>query len=314
MTEKSMQTGHSFKCGVVTLVGRPNVGKSTLINALLKENVTIVSNKPQTTRDRIHCIYNASDMQIVFTDTPGIHIPKHKLGRTLVNRATDSLADADLICYLVESTDRRIGDEDRKILEILGKCGVPVLLLITKSDEIKGDGRRIEEVRSMYSAELLVCGSVSISAKDGSNLDEFIRIISTFLPEGYPLYPDDILIDKSERFLASELIREKILLLTHREVPHSTAVKIEEYKSPLEYPERKELYIRADIYVERPGQKAILIGVGGKRLKEIGRRSRIGIERITGFKVYLDLWVKVRPKWRQSETELRRMGYGKDCN
>ena len=306
------QGENSFKSGIVTLVGRPNVGKSTLINALLKATVTIVSDKPQTTRDRIRCIYNASDMQIVFTDTPGIHTPKHELGRTLVSRATDSISDADLICYLVESTDTCIDTEDMEIIKILKRTGTPIILVATKSDEVKGISGQVDNLRKMYSRELAFLGFISLSARNNSNLDAFIHLLSSFLPQGYPLYPDDILIDKSERFLVSELIREKILLLTHREVPHSVAVKIEEYKSPSEYPERKDLYVRADIYVERSGQKAILIGAGGKRLKEIGRRSRMEIENLTGFKVYLDLWVKIRPKWRQSETELRRMGYGKE--
>lgn len=302
----------NFKSGIVTLVGRPNVGKSTLINSLMKTKVTIVSDKPQTTRDRISCIYNAPDLQIVFTDTPGIHIPKHKLGETLVERATNSIADADVVCYLVESTDRRIGDEDRIILETLSRARVPLILVVTKADMLKNRSSDLEKVKDLYSAEIDFIHMAVLSARERENLDDFISLLSSLLPYGYPYYPEDILIDRSEKFLASELIREQILALTHREVPHSIAVQIEEYKSPLEYPERKDLYIRADIYVERPGQKAIVIGENGRRLREIGRRSRRGIEKMTGFKVYLDLWIKVRPKWRRSERDLRRMGFGRD--
>jgi GTP-binding protein Era len=301
-----------FKSGIVTLVGRPNVGKSTLINSLMKTKVTIVSDKPQTTRDRISCIYNEPDLQIVFTDTPGIHIPKHKLGETLVERARNSMEDADVVCYLVESTDRRIGDEDRIILEYLSKVRVPLILVVTKSDMVRNRLSDLEKVKDLYSAEIDFLHMAVLSARERENLDDFISLLSSLLPFGYPYYPEDILIDRSEKFLASELIREQILSLTHREVPHSIAVKIEEYKSPLEYPERKDVYIRADIYVERPGQKAIVIGENGRQIKEIGRRSRRGIEKMTGFKVYLDLWIKVRPKWRRSERDLKRMGFGRD--
>lgn len=299
---------NQFKSGIVTIIGRPNAGKSTLVNALMDTKVTIVSNKPQTTRNSISCVYNAPDLQIVFTDTPGIHIPKHKLGEVLVDSATSSMMETDLVCYLVEATDTRISEEDKKILQTLKRVRAPILLVITKTDKIRNSQAIIREVSRLYSQEISYFGIIALSSRERKNLDEFVSLISSILPYGYPLYPDDILIDKSERFLASELIREKILALTHREVPHSTFVMIEEYKSPDEYPERKDLYIRADIYVERPGQKAIVIGEGGKRLKEIGRRSRIEIEKLTGYKVYLDLWIKVRPKWRHSEQDLRRMG------
>ena len=303
---------NQFKSGIVTLIGRPNAGKSTLINALMETKVTIVSDKPQTTRNSICCVYNGPDLQIVFTDTPGIHIPQHKLGEALVDTATSSMMDTDLVCYLVEATDTRIREEDKKILQTLKRVRAPVLLVITKTDKIRNSQAIIKEVIRLYSQEISYIGIIALSSRERNNLDKFVSLVSSILPYGYPLYPDDILIDKSERFLASELIREKILALTHREVPHSILVMIEDYKSPGEYPERKDLYIRADIYVERPGQKAIVIGEGGKRLKEIGRRSRIEIEKLTGYKVYLDLWIKVRPKWRQSEQDLRRMGFAKD--
>lgn len=303
---------NQFKSGIVTLIGRPNAGKSTLINALMETKVTIVSDKPQTTRNSISCVYNGPDLQIVFTDTPGIHIPQHKLGEALVDTATSSMMDTDLVCYLVEATDTRIREEDKKILQTLKRVRAPVLLVITKTDKIRNSQPIIREVTRLYSQETSYIGIIALSSRERNNLDHFVSLVSSILPYGYPLYPDDILIDKSERFLASELIREKILALTHREVPHSILVMIEDYKSPDEYPERKDLYIRADIYVERPGQKAIVIGEGGKRLKEIGRRSRIEIEKLTGYKVYLDLWIKVRPKWRHSEQDLRRMGFAKD--
>ncbi len=304
--------GIGFRAGNVVLAGRPNVGKSSLINRLLDYKVSIVSEKPQTTRNVIRCVYNGEDFQIVFTDTPGIHLPKHKLGRTLVDAAFESLEEADLVCYVVEAEDRAVGPEDEEILAVLSKVRTPVLLVVNKCDVVldrKGGGEAaLAAVRSLYEGRLSLCGAVFVSARMGRGLDALIAAIRPHLPEGPPFYDEDILVDRPEKFIAAEIIREKVLLMTHREVPHSVAVEIEEYKSPDEYPERDVLFIRATLYVEREGQKRIVIGDSGARLKEIGRRARMDIETLTGHKVYLDLWIKVRKDWRQSDADLRMLG------
>ena len=304
--------GIGFNAGNVVLAGRPNVGKSSLINKLLDYKVSIVSEKPQTTRNVIRCVYNGDGFQIVFTDTPGIHLPKHKLGRALVDAALESLEEADLVCYVVEAEDRTIGPEDEEIIAVLRTVRTPLLLVVNKCDvvlERKGGGEAaLAAVRSLYEARLPLCGAVFVSARMGKGLDALVGAIRPHLPEGPPFYDDDILVDRPEKFIAAEIIREKALLLTHREVPHSVAVEIEEYKSPDEYPERDVLFIRATLYVEREGQKRIVIGDAGTRLKEIGRRARMDIETLTGHKVYLDLWIKVRKDWRQSDADLRMLG------
>ncbi len=304
--------GIGFNAGNVVLAGRPNVGKSSLINKLLDYKVSIVSEKPQTTRNVIRCVYNGDGFQIVFADTPGIHLPKHKLGRALVDAALESLEEADLVCYVVEAEDRTIGPEDEEIIAVLRTVRTPLLLVVNKCDvvlERKGGGEAaLAAVRSLYEARLPLRGAVFVSARMGKGLDALVGAIRPHLPEGPPFYDDDILVDRPEKFIAAEIIREKALLLTHREVPHSVAVEIEEYKSPDEYPERDVLFIRATLYVEREGQKRIVIGDAGARLKEIGRRARMDIETLAGHKVYLDLWVKVRKDWRQSDADLRMLG------
>ncbi|MDI9369771.1 MAG: GTPase Era [Synergistaceae bacterium] len=297
----------AFRSGKVVLAGRPNVGKSSIINRLLDYKVSIVSEKPQTTRHVIRCVFNSDDCQIVLLDTPGLHLPRHKLGKTLVQAAAESLREGDLVCYVVEIGDRLIGPEDREIISMLSKADAPVLLTVNKCDTPPRRERR-EEVESLYGGELPLRGSVFISARTGMGLDDLVDSIKPFLPEGPPFYDEEMIVDRPEKFLASEIIREKALMLTHREVPHCIAVEIEEYKSPDEYPEREVLYVRASIYVEREGQKRIVIGGGGERLREIGRLARIDIEEFTGHRTFLDLWVKVRKNWRQSENDLRLFG------
>jgi GTP-binding protein Era len=296
-----------FRSGIVVLAGRPNVGKSSLINRLVEYKASIVSDKPQTTRNVIRCVYNGDGFQIVFTDTPGIHLPKHALGRTIVDAAVASMNDANLVCYVVEAGDRSIGDEDEEILACLEKAATPILLVVNKCDTVK-DRDLPERVASIYRSRLSPAGAVAVSAKSGKGLPEMVSFIVKYLPEGPPFYDEDIFVDRPEKFIASEIIREKVLRLTHEEVPHSAAVEIEEYKSPDEYPDREVLFIRATLYVEREGQKRIVIGDKGSRLKEIGRLSRLEIQSLTGHRVYLDLWVKVRSDWRRSESDLRKLG------
>ena len=297
------------KFGVVPIVGRPNVGKSSLLNNILAYKVSIVSEKPQTTRNAIHGIYNEPEMQIVFTDTPGIHRPRHRLGEALVKAAVRSLENADLILYVVEVDDISISPEDDRIIEILQEVSTPIFLVVNKIDQVQQSERRLMAVASLFKEKLPIVGALGVSAKKGYNIDKLVQILKDKLPAGFPWYDEEILTDRPERFLAGEIIREKVLLLTHEEVPHSVAVEVEEYKSPDEYPERDVLYIRANLVVEREGQKTILIGKKGSKIKKIGSFARSDIETMTGHRVFLDLWIKVRPAWRKSEGELWRMGY-----
>ncbi|MDR2523395.1 MAG: GTPase Era [Synergistaceae bacterium] len=294
-----------MRCGVVALVGRPNVGKSSLVNALLKTKAVIVSPKPQTTRNTVRCIYNDSQAQIVFTDTPGIHIPKDKLGRFLADSAAEALENAHVVCWLVEAGDRKIGPEDRQVLEALSDVRCPVVLSVNKCDRAGGP----EQAFELYGATRPFAARAALSAKTGRGVSALVNLLLPFLPEGEPWYAPEILMDGTERFLAGELLRGQVLALLRDEVPHRVAVEVEEYKSPDEYPGRGKLYIRASLIVETAGQKAILIGTSGAMLKKIGRLARMEIERVTGHSVYLELWVKVSPRWRQSDLVLKRLGY-----
>lgn len=296
--------GRTMRCGVVALAGRPNVGKSSLVNALLGARVSIVSPKAQTTRNAVRCIYNDDRAQIVFTDTPGLHRPKDKLGRSLTEAAEDALEGADVVCWLVEAGDRKLRPEDAEVLRVLSVVSRPVVLVVNKADEHDPLG-----ALELYGDRLRFAGRIVVSARKRRNLDALIELLLPLLPEGVPWYDPDILIDGTERFMAAETIRGRVLALLRDEVPHCVAVEIDEYKSPEEYPDRKRLYIRASLIVETAGQKAILIGASGSMLKRIGQSARLEIEALTGQPVYLDLWVKVSPNWRQSDPVLRRLGY-----
>jgi GTP-binding protein Era len=292
-----------MRCGVVALVGRPNVGKSSLVNALLKSKVAIVSPKPQTTRNAIRCIYNDERAQIIFTDTPGIHIPKNKLGRFLTDSVFDALEAANAVCWLVEAADRAVGPEDREVLAALAEVDHPVVLVVNKCD-----ARDPAHALGLYGSERPFVSRVAISARRG-DVAGLIDLLLPLLPEGEPWYDPEILMDSTERFLAAEIISGQNLLLLRDEVPHCVAVEVDEYKSPEEYSDRKKLYIRASLIVETSGQKGILIGERGGMLGRIGRTARVELEKATGHPVYLDLWVKVSPGWRQSDLVLRRLGY-----
>ena len=291
------------RSGFVAIIGKPNVGKSTLLNAWLGEKIAIVSPKPQTTRNRLRGILTQPDAQIIFVDTPGIHQPHHKLGEYMVKTATKAIPDADVVLFMVDVSEMPTA-EDEQIAGLLKEhCQAPVVLVLNKADLLPP-----EKVRPHCDAyfELVEYDDwMMISATRGDNLDKLLDIVKARLPLGPRYYPSDQLTDQNMRFIVAELIREQVLRFVHQEVPHAVAVVVEEWK------ERREdlTYIGANIYVERDSQKAILIGQGGSMLKRIGRAAREEIERFVGTRVYLDLWVKVRKKWRKNEKELRRLGY-----
>ena len=284
-----------MKVGFVGLAGRPNVGKSSLINAIFGRKVVIVTEKPQTTRNRINVIYNDDESQIIFVDTPGIHKPLHRFGEFMVKAAVVALKGVDIVLFVIDAS-RGIGEPERNIADIVNKSKVKVIVDVNKIDlvEISKAERLLEDAAGMIEN---VVGKVLTSAKTGEGISELLSIIKENLEEGEKFYPEDMITDRPLSFMVAELVREKIFLLTREEVPHSTAVIVEEIK------ERPNgvLYIRATIYVERKSQKGILIGKGGQMIKKIGTMAREEIEFLVGKKVYLDLHVKVKEKWRQKD-------------
>lgn len=292
-----------FYSGFVSLVGRPNVGKSTLMNRLIGEKIAIISNKPQTTRNRVQSILTKDDFQIVFIDTPGIHRPRHKLGEYMVKSAETTLNEVDAVLMLIEPTDK-ILETDRLIIEKFAKVKSPVILVINKIDTVERERvfKVIDEYRKLYDfAEI-----VPISAFEGTNTDELLSVIRKYLPEGPQYFPSDMVTDQPERQIASEIIREKALRLLEDEIPHGIAVEITEMKK------RKEgnlVDVRATIFCEKDSHKGIIIGKHGDMLKKIGTKARGDIERLLGSPIYLELWVKVKKDWRDSDFLLKNFGY-----
>jgi len=294
--------------GFVALIGRPNVGKSTLMNTLLGTKVAIVSPRPQTTRNRILGIMTKPQFQIIFMDTPGIHRPKHPLGEYMVNAAQHAIPDADALLFMVDvSVEPTPEDRDIAQLIIQGSPDAPVLLVLNKMDRLKP-----EQVKAHCQAYWNLGGSekwydswMMTSATLGENLDELLEQIVATLPQGPRYYPGDQITDQTERQIAAELIREQVLRYTRQEVPHSVAVVVNEFKARSE----ALTYVSANIFVERTSQKGIIIGKQGKMLKKIGAAARPNIERLTGTKVYLELWVKVSEDWRRNEQQLRHLGF-----
>lgn len=291
-----------FKSGFVAVVGRPNVGKSTLINALIGDKIVIVSDKAQTTRNRIICVYTDQEKQIVFMDTPGIHKPKHKLGEFMVTAAVDSLKEVEAVLFLVAANEKR-GPGDNFIIEQLEKVKVPVYLCVNKIDTLTKED--LLKVIVSYQDAYPFAGVIPISALEKENLDVLLDELTSKLPEGPQYFPEDMITDQPERLLISDMIREKILLTTRDEVPHSIAVEVEEMKTR----DDGTTYIRATIFVERDSQKGIIIGNKGAMLKQLGAQSRLDIQRLLGTKVYLDLWVKVKKDWRNKSGMLSELGY-----
>lgn len=295
---------NDFRSGFVSVIGRPNAGKSTLLNHLLGQKVLIMSDKPQTTRNRIQCILTEERGQIVFLDTPGIHKPKHKLGEYMVGEARESMREVDVILYMVDlSADYGPGEEF--IIEMLKNTKTTCVLVLNKLDLVTKE--QLMPKIMQYSELVDFTAIVPISAKTGENTDELLNVIFNQLSNGPMYYPEDEVTDQPERFIMAELVREKVLQLTRDEVPHSIAVVIEQVE------EKKTLVkVRALIVVERDSQKGIIIGAGGKQLKEIGRLARQDIEALLGSPVFLEMWVKVKKDWRNRPDSLRNYGYGRE--
>ena len=290
-----------YKSGFVTVIGRPNVGKSTLINKIIGQKVAITSDKPQTTRSRIQCILTHDDAQIIFLDTPGIHKPKLKLGEFMLKAAEGTLKEVDAIFFVIDATEK-FGGGEKYILERLNTTTKPVILVVNKVDLLERE--KLLPIIAEYSKRRDFAAIVPISAADGTNIDALIDEAKKFLPEGVQYYPADMITDQPERLIIAELIREKILHATQDEIPHSIAVDVEEFTER----ENGTIFIRATIYVERDSQKGILIGKSGAMLKNIGKLARPEIEMLLGAKVFLDLWVKVKRDWRNSIGALQSFG------
>ena len=292
-----------FKSGFVSIVGRPNVGKSTLMNNVIGEKIAIMSGKPQTTRNTIQAVYTNEDCQIVFLDTPGIHKPKTKLGEFMVNQATDAFKNVDVVLFVVDDS-KKIGPGDKKIMESLRNIKTPVVLVINKMDLI--EEADLFNLMKLYNEEGIFKEIVPVSALKGRNVKELLKVIEGYLEEGPKYFPDYMITDQPERVLVSELIREKVLHFVHDEVPHGVAVEIERMK----FRENKNIIdISAVICCERSSHKGIIIGKNGRKLKGIGKSAREDIELLLGTKANLQLWVKVKENWRNSQNYISDFGY-----
>ena len=292
-----------FKSGFVSIVGRPNVGKSTLMNNVVGEKIAIMSDKPQTTRNTIQAVYTDEECQIVFLDTPGIHKPKNKLGEFMVKSATDAFKNVDLVLFVVDDS-KKIGPGDRKIIEDLRGIKTPVILVLNKIDKLEES--ELFELMQLYSNEDLFKAIVPISALKGRNVNELLKVIGNYLQEGPKYFPDYMITDQPESVLVSELIREKVLHYLNDEVPHGVAVEVERMKSRQD---KDIVDISAVIYCERDSHKGIIIGKNGRKLKGIGKSAREDMELLLGSKINLQLWVKVKENWRNLQNYITDFGY-----
>ncbi|MBF2231532.1 GTPase Era [Staphylococcus epidermidis] len=293
------------KSGFVSIIGRPNVGKSTFVNRVIGHKIAIMSDKAQTTRNKIQGVMTRDDAQIIFIDTPGIHKPKHKLGDYMMRVAKNTLSEIDAIMFMV-NVNEDIGRGDEYIMEMLKNVKTPIFLVLNKIDLVHPDTLmpKIEQ----YQSYMDFTDIIPISALEGLNVDHFIDVLKSFLPEGPKYYPDNQISDHPEQFVVSEIIREKILHLTSEEIPHAIGVNVDRMIKE----DEDKVRIEATIYVERDSQKGIVIGKGGKKLKEVGKRARRDIEMLLGSKVYLELWVKVQCDWRNKVNFIRQIGYVED--
>ncbi len=297
---------NKFKSGFISIIGRPNVGKSTFLNRVIGQKIAIMSDKPQTTRNKIQGVLTMNDSQMIFIDTPGIHKPKHKLGDFMVKSAINALREVDVVLFMVNAVEG-MGRGDEFILERLQDMKTPVFLVVNKIDEVHPD--ELLPLIEKYKEKMNFAAIVPISALQGNNVETLLETIKAQLSEGPQYYPADQVTDHPERFIISELIREKVLHLTREEVPHSIAVVIDSIKKQ----DNKDIIdVMATIIVERSSQKGIVIGKQGSMLKEVGQRARADIEALLGSKVYLELWVKVQKDWRNKMSVLRDYGFNDD--
>lgn len=296
----------TYKSGFVSIIGRPNVGKSTFLNKVIGQKIAIMSDKPQTTRNKIQGVYTTDHSQIVFIDTPGIHKPKHKLGDFMMKVAQNTLNEVDLILFMINAVEG-LGKGDQFIIERLKQTNQPVFLVINKIDQVHPDKliTLIDQYKELYDFK----GIIPISALEGNNVNTLLEQIEKYMPNGPQYYPADQVTDHPERFIITELIREKVLHLTREEIPHSIAVVMDSLERR---GDGNTVYIAATIIVERDSQKGIVIGKQGKMLKEVGRMARIDIEALLGSKVFLELWVKVQKDWRNKSNQLRDFGFRED--
>ncbi|MFF2795023.1 GTPase Era [Lysinibacillus xylanilyticus] len=302
-----LENNNGYKSGFISIIGRPNVGKSTFLNRVIGQKIAIMSDKPQTTRNKVQGVLTTNDSQMIFIDTPGIHKPKHKLGDFMLKVSKNTLREVDVIMFMVNA-EQKLGKGDEFILEMLAGNPTPVFLVINKIDQIHPDELMgiIESYKERYDfAEI-----VPISALQGNNVENLLEALAKYLPEGPQYYPADQVTDHPERFIISELIREKVLHLTREEIPHSIAVVIDKIRRDEENEDK--IRVAATIIVERDSQKGIVIGKRGALLKEVGIRARKDIEMLLGSKVYLELWVKVQKDWRNKSTHLRDFGFRDD--
>lgn len=293
----------SFKSGFVAILGRPNVGKSTFLNHVMGQKIAIMSDKAQTTRNKIMGIYTTPEEQIVFIDTPGIHKPKTALGDFMVDAAYSTLREVDTVLFMVPADEPR-GKGDDMIIERLKQAKVPVILVVNKLDKVNPE-QLLDQIQD-FKDQMDFKEIIPISALQGNNVSHLIDVLSENLEEGVQYFPDDMITDHPERFLVSEMIREKVLHLTREEVPHSIAVVVDSMKRD---EETDKIHIQATIMVERPSQKGIVIGKGGAMLKKIGTMARKDIETMLGDKVFLETWVKVKKNWRDKKLDLADFGY-----
>ncbi len=303
-----LENNKGYKSGFISIIGRPNVGKSTFLNRVIGQKIAIMSDKPQTTRNKVQGVLTLDQSQMIFIDTPGIHKPKHKLGDFMLKVAKNTLREVDVIMFMVNATEPR-GKGDEFIIDLLEKNETPVFLVINKIDQVHPDDLIgiIESYKDKYDfAEI-----VPISALQGNNVERLLETIQSYLPEGPQYYPADQVTDHPERFIISELIREKVLHLTREEIPHSIAVVIDKIKKE-EDTDKEMIRVMATIIVERDSQKGIVIGKRGALLKEVGTRARHDIEMLLGTKVFLELWVKVQKDWRNKSAHLKDYGFRED--
>lgn len=298
---KIYRKGKYMKSGFISIIGRPNVGKSTLLNAILGEKIAIATDKPQTTRNTIRGIYTDDDSQLVFIDTPGIHKPKNKLGTFMTESALGTFKEVDAVLFLVDDSIKR-GPGDRYITELLKNVDTPKYLVVNKTDKL--GPMKYKEIFDEYSEIGIFDNIFGISAKENRNVDEVIRELKRILPEGPQYFPSDMVTDHPERFVVSEILREKVLLYLNDEVPHGVAIEIESFEE-----EENLTRISAVIYCEKKSHKGIIIGKGGRKLKGIGKSAREEIEALLGTKVFLQMWVKIKENWRDSDFALSNFGY-----